>query len=248
MADKERLDLLLLELGLAESRRIAQSLIMQGLVLVEDKPVLKSGALVSADAKVRLKKSAKLERLFVSRGGDKLQAALTHFKINCESRVCIDIGASTGGFTDCLLQSGAQRVYAIDVGTAQLVQSLRTDSRVVVHEKTNAKDLSKIEFEPRPNLAVMDVSFISVRKVIEEVVKVLQTPFQYVVLVKPQFELRPEDVSKGGVVRDESKRQLAVTLVREHAESMGLSCLGTIPSPITGAKKGNQEYLSVFEA
>ena len=243
---KERLDVLLLNLGLADSRRVAQSLIMQGLVLVDDKPMLKSGAMVKVSSKIRLKNSAKLLRPYVSRGGEKLQAAIDHFEINCTDRVCLDVGASTGGFTDCLLQAGAKKVYAIDVGTAQLVQALRKDSRVVVHEKTNAKELSKIVFEPKADLAVIDVSFISVRKILSEIVSVLQAPFQCVVLVKPQFELSPEHVSRGGVVREESERQLAVSLVGDFAKTLGLKQQGTIPSPITGAKKGNQEYLSLF--
>lgn len=216
---------------------------MQGLVLVDDSPVTKVGAMVRGDASIRLKESSKLEARFVSRGGEKLQAAIDYFPIDCRSRVAIDIGSSTGGFTDCLLQNGASLVYAVDVGTAQLAHKLRQDPRVEVFERTNAKELNVLPLSETPDLAVIDVSFISVRKLLPSLVSILKQPSDIIALIKPQFELGPELVGKGGVVRNEAARQQAVKLVEDYAQALGLKTMGTIASPITGAKKGNQEYL-----
>ena len=179
---------------------------------------------------------------FVGRGGEKLEGALDSFHLNVEGKVAIDIGASTGGFTDCLLQHGARAVYAVDVGYNQLDQKLRRDSRVRVMEKTHAKDLSPEMFDPRPHLAVMDVSFISLRKVLDPVMAVLEAPWELVALVKPQFELGREYVERGGVVNDVAHQRLAVQLVADYLVEKGARVLGDCPSPIRGGKKGNQEY------
>jgi len=242
-SEKERLDQLLVQRQLAPSRQKAQAYILTGNVLVDDEPVDKPGTRVAVDAAVRIRGAMSK---YVGRGGDKIEGALTHFGVELDQLVALDVGASTGGFTDCLLQHGVSRVYAVDVGTNQLDHRLRIDSRVVVMEKTHAKELPSLLFEPAPTLAVIDVSFISLRKILESVIAALKKPFTVVALVKPQFELEPEFVSKGGVVREEAYQQRAVQLVKERGESLGLVYYGDIPSPLKGEKKGNQEYFVCF--
>jgi 23S rRNA (cytidine1920-2'-O)/16S rRNA (cytidine1409-2'-O)-methyltransferase len=236
---KLRLDQLLVDRGLFPTRTKAQAAVMAGKVRLEGVDRPKAGQSVSEDAKVEILEDAVP---FVSRGGLKLQAALDAFPIKVEGRVALDLGASTGGFTDCLLQRGAAKVYAVDVGTAQLDDKLRKDPRVVSLEKTHAKDLTpKLLGEPAPDLLVCDVSFISLTKVLEPALAVLAHPCELVLLVKPQFELEPKKVPKG-VVREQAHRDEAVERVRTAAKDLGLSDHGLLESPAKGPK-GNLEYL-----
>lgn len=242
--NKERLDILLVERKLACSMSTAQALVVSGNVLVDDRCVDKVGQLVSIKSSIRLRKEPSR---FVSRGGDKIESAIKHFNIRVEGKICLDIGASTGGFTDCLLQYGADKVYCVDVGYNQLDYKLRKDSRVVVMEKTHALSLRESDFSFIPQFVCIDVSFIGVRKVLSEVVRILKDDAEILVLVKPQFELEPQYVEKGGVVKNEKHRLLAVSLVREHVVSLGYRASEGFPCPIVGAKKGNQEYFILLE-
>ncbi len=207
---KLRLDVLLTKLGLAESRNKAQALILTGDVLVNDVPVDKAGSLVPQDAEIRIRSNPSK---FVGRGGDKIDPIFEHFNINLDGAVAVDIGASTGGFTDSMLSRNAKKVYAVDVGTNQLAHKIRINTRVVVLEKTNAKDLQPEQFSERPSFATIDVSFIGVSKILSPVVNILSSPFSLLVLVKPQFELSPSDVEKGGVITDVAKQLEAVAKV-----------------------------------
>jgi 23S rRNA (cytidine1920-2'-O)/16S rRNA (cytidine1409-2'-O)-methyltransferase len=238
MAKRARLDLALVERGLFETRSKAQAAVMAGLVLVDGKPAVKAGDPVAEDSELSLKSDP---CPFVSRGGLKLRAALDAFPVTVKDRVCLDVGASTGGFTDCLLQAGASKVYAIDVGTAQLDSRLRSDARVVSRENTHARLLKPDWFSPRPTLAVADVSFISLSQVLPFILPCLADPYELIVLVKPQFEVGPKLAPKG-VVRDTAVRQQAVDKIREAARSLGLTERGVIESPAKGPK-GNVEYL-----
>jgi 23S rRNA (cytidine1920-2'-O)/16S rRNA (cytidine1409-2'-O)-methyltransferase len=239
---KTRLDLLLVGRGLAPTRKKAQAMILAGLVEVDGRPAEKAGLAVSLDAEVRVAGPA---YPFVSRGGVKLAAALDAFNIDAAGLVCLDVGASTGGFTDCLLQRGAARVYAIDVGYGQLDAKLRGDPRVVLRERTNARFLSS-EHVPEPAaLAVMDLAFISVRLVLPAVLPLLCPGAQLVVLVKPQFEAGRSEVAKGGVVRSEQTRQRVLAEIEQFGQGLGLGVLGSVPSPIAGAR-GNREFLLGF--
>ena len=234
---KKRLDVILVERGLAATREKAQALILSGNVLVEDAPADKVGVKYADDVNIRVRGEASR---FVGRGGDKIDPAFDFFAIDMNGVVALDVGASTGGFTDCMLQRGAKLVYAVDVGYNQLDNKLRSDDRVVVYEKTHAKDLGQIEFNPRPQFATIDVSFTGVRKVLSFVAAT--NCKEILALVKPQFELGPEYVSKGGVVKSEEHQLLAVQLVREYAEQLGLVAKGVFPCPLRGEKSGNQEY------
>ena len=236
---KDRLDLLLVSRGLADTRQKAQALILTGDVLVNDVPVDKPGSKVPLDAAIRLRGSTSQ---FVGRGGDKISSAFDSFQISLEGIIALDVGASTGGFTDCMLQRGAKKVYAVDVGYNQLVDSLRRDERVVVMEKMNARYLDPSDFPIKPVLATVDVSFISVRKLLEPILSVLARPASLLILVKPQFELEPEYVGKGGVVKDPKHEQLAVQLVSDAAQSLGCNICAAVPSALKGNKKGNQEH------
>ena len=238
MAPRARLDQALVERGLFPTRAKAQAAVMAGLVLVDGEPATKAGEPVSADAELTLKSDP---CPYVSRGGLKLAAALDAFPVDPKGRVCLDVGASTGGFTDCLLQRGAAKVYAIDVGTAQLDAKLKSDPRVVSRENTHAKLLEPRWFEPRPTLAVMDVSFISSTQVLPFVLPCLAPPAELIVLVKPQFEVGPKLAPKG-VVRDPAVRGQAVDKVREAAAALGLAERGLVESPAKGPK-GNVEFL-----
>jgi 23S rRNA (cytidine1920-2'-O)/16S rRNA (cytidine1409-2'-O)-methyltransferase len=236
-AKKKRLDELAVERGLFDTRSKAQAAIMAAQVLVEGQPATKAGMPVAEDAALEVLKPSP----YVSRGGLKLDAAFAAFPIHAEGRVCVDLGASTGGFTDCLLQRGAAKVYAIDVGTAQLDARLRGDPRVVSREQTHAKELRPAQFDPKPDLAVVDVSFISSTQVLPPLLPCLARPCELIVLVKPQFEVGPKLAPKG-VVRDEAARRLAVDKVREALPALGLTEAGLIDCPVHGPK-GNVEWL-----
>lgn len=243
--NKERIDKLLIERGLAESRTKGQALVMAGVVLVNERRVEKSSEMFSPDDVIRIKGET-AESKYVGRGGLKLEAALTSFDIDPTGFNCIDVGASTGGFTDCLLQHGASRVTAIDVGTNQLVWSLRTDPRIEVRENVNARNLKPDDFETPFDLAVMDVSFISVTKILPAIFPLLTVNGRIVVLIKPQFEVGRGEVGKGGIVRESEKHERVVAEVNSFAESIGLTVMGVIDSPILGAE-GNKEFLALYE-
>ncbi len=235
---KLRLDKLLVERGLADSREKAQALVLAGQVVVGERKAEKPGALVAADASLRV-----LEGLrYASRGGLKLEAALDAFGICVASKVCLDVGASTGGFTDCLLQRGAARVYAVDVGAGQLDWRLRTNPRVVVREKVNARRLSPEHIGEAVDFVCVDVSFISATLILPRLPALMKNTAESVVLVKPQFEVGRAQVGKGGIVRDPQLHAAAVEKVRAAAEVCGLRASGQIASPILGSE-GNQEFL-----
>ncbi|MGH9938823.1 MAG: TlyA family RNA methyltransferase [Blastocatellia bacterium] len=239
---KERLDKLLVTRGLADTRAKAQSLILAGQVFSDQQRLDKAGHLVPIDIELTIK-----ERLpFVSRGGLKLAAALDHFEIETANRVCLDIGASTGGFSDCLLQRGASRVVAIDVGRGQLDWKLRRDSRVESRENVNARYLSPDDFSDRFDIVVADVSFISLTKILPVVPPLIRGPAFVITLIKPQFEVGREEVGKGGIVRDEAAQRRVVEEITSFAASLGMRLLGVIDSPILGAD-GNREFLACFE-
>lgn len=240
---KERIDKLLVELGIAETRTRAQALIMAGAVLVNEKKVTKPSETFEKDATVRLKGTS--TEKYVGRGGQKLEAALVSFSIDPAELDCIDIGSSTGGFTDCLLQHGAKSVVAIDAGTNQLVWQLRQDPRVEVREKTNARNLKPDDFDKMFDLAVMDVSFISVTKLLVPVIALLKPTGKLVILIKPQFEVGKGEVGKGGIVRETEKHERVVREVNDFAAALGLKVLGLIDSPILGAE-GNKEFLAYY--
>lgn len=239
---KSRLDLLLVARGLAPTREKAQALILAGLVEVEGRPGAKAGESVAEDAAIEV---AGPPHPYVSRGGVKLAAALDHFGIDPSSRVCLDVGASTGGFTDCLLQRGAARVYAVDVGHGQLDAKLRADPRVVVREKVNARALSAAQVPEPVAIAVADVSFISLRLILPALVPLVERGGVVIVLVKPQFEAGRAEVPRGGVVRSEATRRRVVAEIEEAGRGLGLTVLGGLPSPIQGAR-GNAEFLLGF--
>lgn len=234
---KERLDVVLMARGLADSREKAARLIMAGSVLVEGQRVDKAGALVAPGAAVEVAARPK----FVSRGGDKLAHALDAFGLSPKGRVCLDVGASTGGFTHCLLERGASRVYAVDVGQGQLDAKLRADGRVVVMEKTNARQLPPDAFPEPPDLATVDVSFISLEKVLPSVFGVLGPDGETVALVKPQFEVGKGMVGKGGVVRDAAHHRGVISRVARFAVLHSWHVRGVTASPLKGPK-GNREF------
>jgi 23S rRNA (cytidine1920-2'-O)/16S rRNA (cytidine1409-2'-O)-methyltransferase len=240
-----RLDLLLVERGLAPSRERARRLIMAGAVLVDDRPVTKAGADVADDAAVRLRTA---DSPYVSRGGEKLAGALAVFPVDPRGRVALDVGASTGGFTDCLLQRGAARVYAVDVGYGQLAWTLRQDPRVAVRERTNARALAPGTLPEVPDLAVIDVSFIALAKVLSAVTAVLAPAADVVALVKPQFEVGRGRVGKGGVVRDPALRAEAVAGVRTAAAALGWSIRGEAESVLPGPKGNREVFLWLSRA
>ncbi len=232
---RQRLDLLLVERGLVESREKARARIMAGQVLVEDRPVSKPGTLVDTQARLRLL----AEPRYVGRGGDKLEHALRAFALDVTGLVCADIGAGTGGFTDCLLQHGARRVYAIDVGYGQLHPRLRDDPRVVVMERTNARYLGRL---PEPlDLATVDVSFISLTKVLPAVAANLRPGGSIVALFKPQFEARRGEVPRKGVIRDPLLHATLIGRFVAWATGQGYRVLGPVRSPLPGAE-GNLEF------
>ena len=234
----ERLDRLLVQRGVVRDLKAAEAEIRAGNVLVDDVGIDKPGTRVAPDATLRLRAPP---LRFVSRGGLKLEAGLEAFGVLADRRVCADLGSSTGGFTDCLLQRGAAKVYAVDVGYGQLAWSLRQDTRVVVMERTNARLLAAF---PEPiSLLVGDLSFISARAMLPSVRTLLAMGGEAVLLVKPQFELDRAQIGPGGVVREEAARKQALTLVCEAARGLGFAVRGHIESPIAGAKAGNREWL-----
>ena len=234
---KRRIDHLLVERGLAESREKAKSLILAGQVFIDGQKVDKAGHTVAVTCRVEL--AAALP--YVSRAGRKLETALDHFHISAAGKICLDIGASTGGFTDCLLQRGAARVHAVDVGAGQIAWKLRTDPRLVLHEKLNARYLRPDHLGERVQLAVCDVSFISVTQIIPVLPGVLAPDGEIVILVKPQFEVGRGQVGRGGIVRDPALHQAACARVQAALEGIGFSSAVTA-CPILGAE-GNQEFL-----
>jgi 23S rRNA (cytidine1920-2'-O)/16S rRNA (cytidine1409-2'-O)-methyltransferase len=236
---KERLDKILVDRKMADSRERARALIMAGQVVVNDHAAAKAGQLVSVDAEIRLKGDV---LPYVSRGGLKLEKALNMFAIDVTNLTALDAGASTGGFTDCLLQRGARKVFAVDVGYGQLAWKLRGDERVVNMEKTNIRYLDPGQLDEVPDIAVIDVSFISLDKVLAPVSRLVRDGGRIVALIKPQFEVGRGEVGKGGVVRDRDKHQQVVDTVHHLAESLGLTVQGVIESPILGPK-GNREFL-----
>jgi 23S rRNA (cytidine1920-2'-O)/16S rRNA (cytidine1409-2'-O)-methyltransferase len=238
---KVRLDKLLLDRKLASSRQRAQALILAGQVLVNEQKVDKPGTNVSSDAELRLRGVAPR---YVSRGGVKLEKALEHWNIAVNGRTCLDVGASTGGFTDCLLQRGAARVIAVDTGYGQLDFRLRQDPRVRLLEKTNARYLDPAEIPETIGLMVMDVSFISATLVLPAAVRAgfKEEAGEAVLLVKPQFEVGREQVGKGGIVRDHALQSGAVERVRDAMLALGFAQVESIESPILGAE-GNREFL-----
>ncbi|MEW6003404.1 MAG: TlyA family RNA methyltransferase [Nitrospirota bacterium] len=251
MSRKERLDKILLSRWLVKSREMARALIMEGKIFVNGKKITKPGTSVDLTSEI----SVKEERLpYVSRGGLKLEGALNFFSLEVKDKIAMDVGSSTGGFTDCLLKRGARKVYSIDVGYGQLAWSLRRDPRVVLMERTNIRYLDKIleerglkepEYEDlikgNIDLATIDVSFISLTKVIPALIRFLKEHSELLALVKPQFEVGKGEVGRGGIVREEEKRLRAVEGVKENLENLGLSTVGIFRSPIPG-QKGNVEY------
>ena len=234
---RQRLDVLLVERGLTDSREKARALILAGQVLVNGQKVDKAGAGIDTNAQIELLAQPR----YVGRGGLKLEASLDHFHISPAGKICGDIGSSTGGFTDCLLQRGAARVYAIDVGTGQLDWKLRNDPRVVVHEQVNARYLTRDHMPEPIALAVCDVSFISITMILPALVPLLAVDGEMVILVKPQFELERDQVGKGGIIRDPALHLQACQRVEQAVHALGFQSQ-IIPSPILGAE-GNREFL-----
>jgi 23S rRNA (cytidine1920-2'-O)/16S rRNA (cytidine1409-2'-O)-methyltransferase len=234
---RKRLDVLLFERGLAESPQKGQAMILSGEVRVNDVVAQKAGMPVASDAHLEIK-SRQLK--YVSRGGLKLEGALQDLAINPAALVCLDVGASTGGFTDCLLQYSTARVYAVDVNVAQLAWKLQQDSRVIAIER-NARELGPADVPEPVDLVVADVSFISVCKIIGAAAACAKPEANFLILIKPQFELRRDDIPTGGIVEDVRLHQKAIASVRKCVETVGLTCLRVFPSRLTGAE-GNQEY------
>ena len=240
---RTRLDVLLVERGLAESREKAQRLILAGEVLVDDAPAAKPGHEVPADCEIRVRRPER----FVGRGGLKLEEAFVRFPLlTAEHKICVDVGASTGGFTDCLLQHGARKIFAVDVGKSQLHSRLAADPRVLVLDGCNARHLQPGDLPEAPELAVTDVSFISLRLILPAIDRLLRPGGETVALVKPQFEAGREEVGKGGVVRDPAIRQQVVDRIRSFGEQqLHWRWLDFCQSPIQGPA-GNVEFLSYW--
>ncbi|HYP52447.1 MAG TPA: TlyA family RNA methyltransferase [Pyrinomonadaceae bacterium] len=243
---RERIDRLLVERGLAPSRARAQALVMAGAVLVGEQRVEKPSETFAPDAPVRVRGHEDPASRYVGRGGLKLEKALREFRLDVRGLICLDVGASTGGFTDCLLQHGARRVVALDVGHNQLDWRLRTDARVEVREGENARYLAPENFDEQFDLIVMDVSFISAAKVLPALVPLVVGGGRIVVLIKPQFEVGRGEVGKGGVVRDAGAQARVVEEVNAAASALGLRVGGVTESPVTGAD-GNREFLALYE-
>lgn len=241
---KERIDNLLIERGLADSPAKAQALVMAGVVLINEQRVEKSSETFAHEAVIRIKGDSPKNK-FVGRGGLKLEKALQTFQICVDEYVCLDVGASTGGFTDCLLQNGARKVFAVDVGTNQLDWKLRNDERVEARENLNARYLQPRDFPEKFDLIVMDVSFISATKILPALIGLLKTPGKLIVLIKPQFEVGRTEVESGGIIRDAAKHRRVVAEVNSFAVNCGLQVSGVIDSPILGAD-GNQEFLALY--
>jgi 23S rRNA (cytidine1920-2'-O)/16S rRNA (cytidine1409-2'-O)-methyltransferase len=242
---RERIDKLLVERGLVETRNKAQALVMAGEVLVDEQRVSKPSDLIKPDAQIRIKNSDPASR-YVGRGGVKLEAALREFNLDVAGLLCLDVGASTGGFTDCLLQNGARRAVTVDVGHNQLDWRLRNDDRVEVREGINARHLTPDDFAENFDLAVMDVSFISATKILPAVHPLLKDGGRLILLIKPQFEVGRGEVGKGGIVREPELHARVVAEVNQAASELGFSLINVIESPIRGAE-GNLEFLALYE-
>lgn len=242
---RERIDKLLVSKGLAESRTKAQAMVMAGVVLVNEQRVEKTSEQFAADAPIRIKLANDPTSRYVGRGGLKLEAALREFEIDVRDFVCLDVGASTGGFTDCLLQHGAGRVFAVDVGHNQIDWRLRSDPRVEVREGVNARYLRLEDFPGSFDLIVVDVSFISLSKVLPALVPLLKGEGRLIALIKPQFEVGRGEVGSGGIVKDPAQHQRVVQEVSEFARGIGLTVERVMESPIRGAE-GNVEFLAQF--
>jgi 23S rRNA (cytidine1920-2'-O)/16S rRNA (cytidine1409-2'-O)-methyltransferase len=241
---RERIDKLLVDRGLADSRTKAQALVMAGAVLVDEQLARKPSEVFSPQAQIRIK--AEATSRYVGRGGIKLEAALRHFEIDVSEFVCLDVGASTGGFTDCLLQHGARKVVAVDVGHNQIDWKLRSDPRVEVREGVNARHLAPDDFAEKLDLATIDVSFISATKILPAVSTILKSGGRIITLIKPQFEVGKGEVGRGGIVKDPAQHQRVIDEVNAAANSLGFDTRGVIESPITGAD-GNVEFLALYE-
>lgn len=240
---RTRIDKLLLDKKLAPSRERAQSLILAGVVFVGTKRVEKASETYPSDTVIEVKGE---DHPYVSRGGIKLQGAIEHFKLNVQNRICLDVGASTGGFTDCLLQQGANQVYALDVGYGQLAWKLRQHPQVAIIEKKNVRNLKKGELPDTIDLIVIDVSFISLKKVIPPLLKIFPNRLTVLALIKPQFEVGQKEVPKGGVVKDPTLHQKVLDSMTEEIKKWGGKIKGITPSVLKGAD-GNQEYFILFE-
>jgi len=240
---RERIDRILVDRGLAESRTKAQALVMAGVVLVDEQRVNKPSEKFALDATVRLKAGGELR--FVSRGGLKLEAALREFSLDAAGLTCLDVGASTGGFTDCLLQHGARKVCAVDVGHNQIDWRLRNDPRVDLREGVNARYLEQSDFAGKFDLITIDVAFISATKILPAIVPLLNHAGRVITLIKPQFEVGKGEVGKGGIVKDPKQRERVVEEVHGCARALGLTVAGLIESPIEGAD-GNVEFLALY--
>lgn len=243
MAEKLRLDTLMVERGLAPSLEKAQALIMAGQVVVGDHAVDKSGQQIARDADIRIKGDP---LPYVSRGGLKLRKALDEFDIDVAGVVAVDVGSSTGGFTDCLLQAGVIKVFAVDVGYGQLAWKLQQDSRVVSMERTNIRSVTPDQLDDVPALAVIDASFIPLAKVLPATVALLKPGGRIIALIKPQFEVGKGEVGRGGIVRDPAAHEKVIEDVRSTALDLGLTVSGVCESPISGAD-GNREFLILLQ-
>jgi 23S rRNA (cytidine1920-2'-O)/16S rRNA (cytidine1409-2'-O)-methyltransferase len=243
MGKRERLDLLLLERGLVESREEGRRKILAGDVLVNDQAVTKAGSLVDSGAAIRVKTASR----YVSRGGFKLEKALHEFAIDASGKTALDVGASTGGFTDCLLAHGAARVFAVDVGYGQLDWKLRTDPRVVVFEKTNIRYLDRSSLPALAELATIDASFISLKLILPKLKELLAPRHEIVALIKPQFEVGKGKVGKGGVVRTPEEHARVIGEIQKSATGLGYEVVGVTESPLLGPK-GNKEFLIYLRA
>ncbi len=244
--NRERIDKLLLERGLAESRTKAQAMVMAGVVLVDEQLVSKPSETFALNANIRIKGAGDPATRYVGRGGLKLEAALCEFQIEVTGFTCLDIGASTGGFIDCLLQGGARKVVAVDVGHNQIDWRLRKDPRVELREGINARYLRPEDFSEEFDLATIDVSFISATKILPAVVPLLTQEGRIVTLIKPQFEVGKGEVGKGGIVTDPLKHRRVISELNRAAEQLKLKVRGVIESPIRGAD-GNIEFLALYE-
>jgi 23S rRNA (cytidine1920-2'-O)/16S rRNA (cytidine1409-2'-O)-methyltransferase len=243
---RERIDKLLVDRGLANSRTRAQALVMAGVVLVDEQLVTKSSEAFALDANIRVKGDGDPASRYVGRGGLKLEAALREFKIIADGLTCIDVGSSTGGFTDCLLQHGARSVVAVDVGHNQFDWRLRNEPRVELREGVNARYLKPEDFEQKFDLATIDVAFISATRILPAVVPLLTDHGRIITLIKPQFEVGKGEVGKGGIVKDPAQHQRVVAEVNSVAEELGLRVRAVTESPIHGAD-GNLEFLALYE-
>jgi 23S rRNA (cytidine1920-2'-O)/16S rRNA (cytidine1409-2'-O)-methyltransferase len=238
MVRKERFDKLLVEKGMVQSRERARALIMEGKVSVEGKRIDKPGTMINAEALLQLQGG---DSLYVGRGGEKMEGALRAFGINPEGMIVMDIGASTGGFTDCILQKGAKKVYAVDVGYGQLAWKLQKDLRVVNLERRNTRYLKREEVQEETDLILIDTSFISIEKFLPHLLGFLKEGGSLICLIKPQFEVGKGEVGKGGVVKDKALHEKVINRISTFSQRLGLKVLGITESPLLGPK-GNKEF------